>query len=182
MSTADTAKHGYYSASKIDRIKRNIKFAEQLISDAQTLKKTNAGKITASNDLAHMDVSKIKAEIKHAKADMEKYTPPKVSGPKKDKIYRKIQEIEDYMKGSMLTLDQLQDRGNGRELLKWERTNKALIKQLRNLKKMLEPQDPNAGNLEYLRRGGAEGRKHHPGIFIRSNTSTMPKMKGVFKR
>lgn len=94
------------------------------------------------------------------KSDMEqvrdRWLTEPLSAQEKDRLAKRKQELEDRVSHGMPTHTEMwkPTPENVEKHLNWEKANIQEIYELKKINRRLEPQNPNAGRIEYLRKQG----------------------------
>jgi len=95
-----------------------------------------------------------------AKSDMdrlrEKWKSEPIAPQDKDRMASRIRDLETEIANGMPTHTEMwkPTQENIQKHLGWEKANATRIEELKNLKRRLEPDNPNAGRVEHLRKQG----------------------------
>lgn len=90
----------------------------------------------------------------------QKWQQEKLSDVDKDRYAARVRELEEKVSVGMPTHTEMwrPTPENIEKHLRWERTHAAEIAELKQLRRRLEPSDPGAGRIEYLRKQGEADR------------------------
>ena len=144
--------------AKLQLNKKNLtvatrKHLEERIRESEGLLKS--AKEGTYKKQSQIDTDQISRNIKKDKATLEKNAPVKFSGgAEKDKEYRRAKELEEKIKQGMPTDSEMRmsPPGTISKHLAWNRENKERIAEYKGIQRRLEPDNPNAANIERLRR------------------------------
>lgn len=129
------------------------KHLEEKINENEALLKS-AEKGTYQKQ-SQIDTGQVKRNIKKDKTTLEANAPAKFSGgAEKDKEHRRAQELAEKIKIGMPTDSEMKMCPPGMigRHMKWSRENKEAIAEYKGIQRRLEPENPNAANIERLRR------------------------------
>lgn len=102
-----------------------------------------------------VDTDYLKKKANHIANQIIKGTAPKLNDFEKDKLYKEAKELAEQIKEGMPTKDEMlrpeKHPGAITKHINWEKRNYAKIMRLKQINRMLSPDDPTAGNVESLR-------------------------------
>ncbi len=104
---------------------------------------------------SHIDAGQVARNIKKDKATLEANAPAKFSGGvEKDREHKRAEELAEKIKVGMPTDSEMKMCPPGMigKHMAWNRKNKQRIAEYKGIMRRLEPDNPNAANVERLRR------------------------------
>lgn len=99
-----------------------------------------------------VDAAKMRAQADRLEQAVREGEAGSLCGSAKDKVYKQARELEEKIKQGMLSKEEMRNAGNARAHLEWEQRNARAIEEWKQARRRLEPNDPNASNIEQLRR------------------------------
>ena len=99
-----------------------------------------------------VDRGKLRAEASRLEVAIREGEAGSLRGTSKDKVHKRVKELEDVIREGMLSKKDMNDPGNALCHLNWEKRNAQAISEWKQSQRRLEPNNPNASNVEQLRR------------------------------
>lgn len=149
----------FLSASDVQRYEKELRDKERSLKAGESgLKNGEQSKLYAPKDDVYLQP--IRDRIRELHRILEK-RPPKLSNPQRDMLYREMKKIEDEIRSHRpFTMNQLKCNPKNRDQVKSQGARLAdqieylgsREVRLKNIRRQLWPDNPKAGNLDYLRR------------------------------
>lgn len=150
------------TTQKRESLEREIREYESMLKNKETTLGTSSGNMGGSaecfvrND--KIDKSTVYQKMVRAKRMLSEGTHRKLSSADENKLNRRKKEIEDTLRPTYPSLSDCNSSDNAKTdeiahyLLKHGEKYGAIIQELKNINKILDPSNPNAGRLTYLRK------------------------------
>jgi hypothetical protein len=121
--------------------------------------------LNPSNPFKHRagpDIAEARGRVRRLKGQLKDYSPPEVTGGQRDKLVKRIKELEDQILPGMPTHEEMRKNPAGMvgRHMRFEKANKKAILEWKNAQIMLDPtsNDPDLANFERLRPSGEVDR------------------------
>ena len=147
------------SPAELQELRNKLKICEsELTNNVEILAKYKAGMVVKRNDRI-VDKSDVARRMGRIHAALMDSTPTVLSENERDRLYRRKKELEQKLKPMRVSQD---DQWNTRDsytfsdtvnkIVDYQRYNSRYEVELRNINRLLEPDNPLSGNLGYLDR------------------------------
>lgn len=140
----------YVTGNKRNELLKELRFLEGQIEDAETY---------AAKDR----IPTIKHNLAQTKQRLEYFTPPKVNARMRDKLAAEKKELEEKIAENMITekegwvTDPYERQRAVRKCLNYKMNFEGMAARLRNINKILEPENTEIHNLQYVHRRKIQG-------------------------
>ncbi|MEQ1844130.1 MAG: hypothetical protein ABL983_00965 [Nitrospira sp.] len=121
--------------------------------------------LNPSNPFKHRagpDIAEARNRVRRLKGQLKDYSPPELTGGQRDKLVKRIKELEDKILPGMPTQEEMRKNPAGMvgRHMRFEKANKKAILEWKNAQIMLDPtsNDPDLANFERLRPSGEVDR------------------------
>lgn len=127
-----------------------------------------SGNTTKYDSTKSLDVVELRRKKEALLKKIENLSAPKVDDVKKNAMYKRLKEIKRILKINMPTKDEMMGERHRKadktyyqkatesaikKHMAWQEKNAALCREYKRIMRVFEPDNPNAGNIELLRKG-----------------------------